>query len=62
MGKVLVVIVVIVGKFPLNRGSRSAGTFRQGMLDRRLNIIFLRWRWWNGRKVIALISNGGVIY
>lgn len=62
MGKVLIVIVVLVGRLPLNCGSRCAGIFWQCVFDRRFNVVLLRWRRWNGRKVIALIGNGGVVY
>ena len=62
MGEVLIVIVVLVGRLSLNRSSRCARTFRQSVLDCRFDVVLLRWRWRNGRKVIALISDGGVIY
>lgn len=62
MDKVLVVIVVLVGGLPLNCSSRCTRTYWQRMLDRRFDVVLLRWRRRNWRKVITLIGNGGVIY
>jgi len=62
MDKVLIVIVVLVGRLPLNCSSRCARTYWQRMLDRRFDVVLLRWWRRNGRKVITLVGNGGVIY
>jgi len=62
VGKVLIVIIVSIRRFPLNGSSCCAGSFRQCVLDRRFNVVPLRRRRWNERKGITLVGDGGLIY
>lgn len=62
MDEILIVVVEFVRGFPLDRSPRRTRTFWQGVLDRRLDVVFFHWRRRDGREVIAFIGNGGVIY
>lgn len=59
--KVLIVIFEFIGGLPLNSSPRCASTFRQGVLNRCLDIVLLHWWWWNWGKLIVFIGNGGII-
>ena len=59
--EVLVVIVVLIRRLPLDRGSRRSRTLGQGVLDCRFDVVLLRWRGRNRRKVVTLIGNRGEI-
>lgn len=62
MDEVLVVIIELVGRLPLDRSSCCARAFRQGVLNRCFDVVLLhRWRR-NGGEVIAFIRESGMSY